>query len=336
MNFAAFQLWREHKLRDDPVLLDCAETNLYRSLKTLQLSPDTLQSGPPVHRCDLARVWLARYGFPASYSRRALVSRGVRHSLALIFQELARCAATLWIPGDVYPVYQELAHAAGFNPRLFTTLPEPKFPASQSNGNPEYLLIANPLKPLGRYLTENECDSLINWLEASPYRRLLLDCVYDLDAPFHISTQKLHKAGRTILLHSVTKGWLWPKTFGVALMCEDRSQFEIAFRNDPPTQDQLQLAKHFFSTGSNCPRQVTTALQNRAKKLVAVLPKSVRKLLLLDPADLSLGFYFFPAIIPAGELLRKHRLLAIPSSAFGADWNGSILTSLSAAFANVE
>ena len=282
-----------------------------------------IAGGFPLHRCDLARAWLTRYSFPASYSRRALVCKGVRHALALIFQKLALCDATLWIPSDVYPVYQELAHTAGLKPQLFSTLPEPKIPASKSNVDPEYLLIANPLKPLGRYLTENECASLTQWLEASPRRRLFLDCVYDLNAPFHTTTQGLQNTGQTILLHSVTKGWLWPRTFGVAFINEDDSQFENAFRNAPPTPDQLRLARHFFSTASNCPEQVTAVLRTRAKKLLAVLPESVCKLLLIDPADHAPGCYFFPTRIPAGELLREYRLLAVPSSTFGAKWGGA-------------
>jgi aspartate/methionine/tyrosine aminotransferase len=336
VNFAAFQLWREECLRANPDLLDCAETNLYRSLASLQPKPDASDADRSVHRCDLARAWLVRYGFSPKDSRRALVSRGVRHALALIFQELARSDATIWIPGDVYPVYLELARAAGIEPRLFTTLPEPKIPVTQPNGSPEYLLITNPWKPLGRYLTDKERDALTGWLAASPNRHLLMDCVYDLSTPFHVTTQKLYETGRAILLHSATKGWLWPKTFGVALLGEGHSQFESAFRNDSPAPDQLRLAQQFLSTDANCPSQVIAALQTRAQKMFAMLPDSVRKSLLLDSTYCSPGCYFFPVGIRAEELLRLHRLLAIPSSAFGADWDGSILTSLAVVFAPIK
>jgi aspartate/methionine/tyrosine aminotransferase len=336
VNFTAFQLWRDQCLRANPDLLDCAETNLYRSLASLQPKLDASDADRSVHRCDLARAWLTHYGFSAHDSRRALVSRGVRHALTLIFQELARCGAILWIPGDVYPVYLELARAAGIEPRLFTTLPEPKIPVTQPNGSPEYLLITNPWKPLGRFLTDKECDALTSWLAASPRRHLLVDCVYDLSTPFHVTTQRLHGTGRAILLHSATKGWLWPKTFGVALLGEGHSQFESAFRNDSPTPDQLRLAQQFLSTDTNCPSQVIAALQSRAKKLFAAMPDSVRKSLLLDPACLAPSCYFFPVGVRPEELLRQHRLLAIPGSAFGADWDGSILTSLASAFAPIK
>jgi aspartate/methionine/tyrosine aminotransferase len=336
VNFTAFQLWREQSLLKNPELLDCAETNLYRSLASLEPTPDESHTDHSVHRCDLARAWLTRYGFSTNDSRRALISRGVRHALALIFQELTRDDATLWIPGDVYPVYLELARNAGIKLRTFVTLPEPRIPATHSNGSAEYLLITNPWKPLGRFLTDEECTALTDWLDASPHRHLLMDCVYDLGTPFHATTQKLHGTGRAILLHSVTKGWLWPKTFGVALLGDGHSQFESAFRNDSPAPDQLRLAQQFLSTDTNCPSLVSAALQSRAQKMFAMLPDSVRKSLLLDSACLSPSCYFFPVRIQVEELLRLHRLLAIPSSVFGADWDGSILTSLAAAFAPMK
>jgi hypothetical protein len=336
VNFTAFQLWREQCLKTNPGLLDCAETNLYRSLAPLQPKPDTMRPEHSVHRCDLARSWLARFGFPAEHSRRALISRGVRHSLALIFHQLARTDAMLWTPGDVYPVYLELARLAGIEPRTFKTLPETNFPATPPDGNSEYLLVTNPWKPLGRFLTDKECDSLVHWLHASSQRHLLVDCAYDFGAPFHVTTQRLQRTGQAVLLHSATKGWLWPKTFGVALMGESHSHFEPAFRDDSPTPDQLRMGQRFLSTDSNCPSKVVADLQKRANRLFATMPESVFKSLLLDPANTSPGCYFFPVGIPAGQLLRLHQLLAIPGSAFGADWEGSILTSLAAAFSPTE
>lgn len=333
MNFSAFQEWREQCLRTDPSLLDCAETNLYRSLASLQPAMEDSDSNAPVHRCDIARAWLARYGFPESYSRQALICRGVRHGLALISKEIAQQGARLWAPSDVYPVYLELARAAGIEPQLFATLPEPKIPRNASNGQLEYLLIANPWKPLGRYLSDDEVVALANWLDASPKRHLLIDCVYDLDTPFHVTTRTLQETGKAILLHSITKGWLLPRTFGVVLTDDSHTQFESAFRNDSPTQEQLRLGRHCLSTDANCPAQVSAALQVRSEKFFGALPDAVRASALTGASGLAQGCYLFPVGIPAGELLRRHRLLGIPSTAFGANWSGSVLTSLGPAFA---
>ena len=335
MNFAAFQQWREQCLGANPGLLDCAETNLYRALAKLRPSQVTSPSDHPIHRCDLARTWLRRYAFSESLSRQALVCRGVRHALGLVFKELARNNAVLWTSGDVYPTYLELARFAGIEPQVFPTLPEPKLPSTCFAGRLEYLLLPNPWKPLGRFITERECAALTDWLVASSNRWLLMDCVYDLGAPFHFTTQKLQQTGRAILLHSVTKGWLWPKTFGVALLSQANPQLEFAFRNDPPSQEQLRQGERSLSDMAGLPCQVTAALEDRKQKLLAALPKNVSSSFLLDPGSTAPGCYFFPVRLQVDELMRENGIVAIPSSAFGATWGGSILTSLSSCFTGI-
>lgn len=336
MNFSAFQLWREQCLRTNPGALDCAETNLYRTLASLQPKPNTSNSNHTIHRCDVARQWLARYGFPESQSRLALVCQGIRHALNLIFKELARTNASLWIPADVYPVYLELALAAGIKPGTFPTLPRPQFPQLENPGHPEYLLLANPLKPLGRFLSDQECDLLADWLEGSPHRYLLIDSVYDFSAPFHDTTRKLLLTGKAVLLHSVTKGWLWPRTFGIALLPKPYPQLESDFRNDPPPQKQLSLAEKFFSDEANLPKKVVTALDSCKNDLMRKLPAAVSKSLLNNCSVQTPGCYFFPTDIQADELLQRHEVIGIPASVFGAEWDGSILSSLSAPLSNSE
>lgn len=333
MNFAAFQTWREECLRTVPNVLDCAEVNLYRALAPLQPRPALPDTDQRIHRCDLARAWLGRYGFDARLSRHALICRGVRHALSLIFRRLAADGANLWIPEDVYPVYQVLARAAGIEPRTFVTLPEPEIPSVRPGTGAEYLLVANPWKPLGRYLNRGECDLLIEWVDASPRRYVLLDCVYDLGNPLHPATMQLQQTGRAILLHSVTKGWLWPETFGVAHVGEGCASFESDFRDEPPSVMQLRQAQYFLSTEAGCPARVGDALERRLLRFMTSVPAAVTSRLLVDSAQRARGSYLFPVPIDARQMLEQYRLLAIPASAFGSsNWNGSILTSLSGAF----
>ena len=329
MNFAAFQLWRKERLAAQPGLLDCGETNLYGALASLQPQPQASGRAERIHRCDLARSWLKRYGFSEKWSRQALVNRGVRHALNLIFRELARTSAGLWIPADVYPAYAELAASAGIQPRQFPTLPKPQLPRGQRTHGPEFLLLANPWKPLGRFLDPGECAALRQWLEVSPERRLLVDCVYDLSAPFHDSTRQLLQSGRTILLHSVTKGWLWPKTFGVALLPEVWPEIESSFRADPPTEEQLRFAEQLLRHDAPTPGRVCHALAKRKLNLLTVLPRAVIEALQFDQDSCAPGCYLFPAAMSVDALLIRHGILAIPASSFGSEWNGSILTSLS-------
>ncbi|RKE22827.1 aminotransferase class I/II-fold pyridoxal phosphate-dependent enzyme [Streptomyces sp. TLI_171] len=331
MRFDEFQDYRQRQLSATPGLLDAAETNVYRALAPLRPAPPA-RTGT-VYRCDLARTWLRRYGLPEEWSRRAMVSRGVRHGLSLMFGQLHAEKARLWIPSDVYPVYAELARAAGLNPGTYPTLPAPVLPASAATDRPEYLLLANPSKPLGRYLTDPECAELTAWLGESPQRRLLIDSVYDLGAPFADGTRRLLETGRTILLHSVTKGWLWPQTFGVVLLGPDRTEAAEAFRADPPSPEQLQLAEHLLADHQDTPRQVAAELAARAERLFGRLPGEV---LAAIPAAsrTSPGNYFFPVAVPAETLRQEHGLLALPITVFGpSSWAGSVLTSLAPAFA---
>jgi hypothetical protein len=329
MNFAEFQIWREEKVRTRLDALDCAETNLYRSLTALRPNPDKPADGRRIHRCDLARMWLRRYGFAESDSRGALVCRGVRHALNLIFGELARTNASVWMPGDVYPVYTELARAAGLKPLFFPTLPEPELPTQTSGASIEYLLAVNPWKPLGRFINEGEAEQILEWLNGSERRRVIVDCVYDLGTPLHPSTQKLAQTGRAIILHSVTKGWLWPKTFGVAWSRGFSKELETAFRSDPPSQEQLYLGEKFLGDYAKVPEKVVGALEKRNLELLQHLPSAVAESLLTNRETQNPGNYFFAVRVGNEELLAAHNVIAIPASAFGGNWGGSILSSLS-------
>ncbi|WP_033212874.1 aminotransferase class I/II-fold pyridoxal phosphate-dependent enzyme [Kitasatospora phosalacinea] len=339
MRFDEFQELRQRRLAADPSLLDAAETNVYRALAPLRPEPPdgggSDDSGTrTVYRCDLARAWLRRYGLPEQWSRRALVSRGVRHGLDLLFRHLRGADARLWLPADVYPVYFELARAAGLAPDAYPTLPAPALPQAPPDGErPEYLLLANPSKPLGRHLTDPECTELAGWLRASPHRRLLIDTVYDLGTPFAPGTRRLLDTGRAVLLHSVTKGWLHPRTFGIVLLGPDDTATAEAFRGDPPTQARLRLAESLLADHADTPRQVSEALAARAGRLLARLPEAVRAAV-PEAARTSPGNYFFPVDVPAETLLADHGLLALPATVFGdTPWTGSVLTSLAAPFA---
>ncbi|MFI6155319.1 aminotransferase class I/II-fold pyridoxal phosphate-dependent enzyme [Kitasatospora sp. NPDC051170] len=330
MRFDEFQEFRERQLGADEALLDAAETNLYRALAALR--PEAPAEAGTVYRCDLARTWLRRYGLPEEWSRRAMVSRGVRHGLDVVFRHLRLKQARVWLPADVYPVYFELAREAGLEPESYPTLPAPAWPSAPVDGRPEYLLLANPSKPLGRYLSGGECEALVSWLGESPGRRLLIDSVYDLGTPFDAGTQQLLETGRAVLLHSVTKGWLWPRTFGVVLLSPEDTELADAFRTDAPTPEQLSLAEHLLGEHGDLPQQVADELAVRAQRLFDRLPAEVRAAI-PEESRTSPGNYFFPVDIPAERLRSEYGVLAIPMGVFGEnDWPGSILTSLADAF----
>lgn len=333
MNFQQFLHWREQQLRTHPALIDGGETHLYRALAPLS-AVEPKHGDQRIYRCDLARAWLSRYGYAAELSRQALVCQGVRHALALIFHDLKANDATLWLPGDVYPVYQELAQAAGITPRRYDSLPAAAIPAEPPASGEEVLLLANPWKPLGRYVSDDEAAAVLAWLQASPRRHVLIDAVYDLAVPFHPTTRALQQTGRAIVLHSITKGWLAPRTFGIALIGEQHARLAAAFRDASPSQEQLRIAELALLHDADKPGAIVLALQARARHLLSLLPRGIEAALLLEPSQRAPGCYFFAVELPAETLLQEHHWLAIPASAFGAeDWQGSIITSLAPVFA---
>ncbi|HEX2751091.1 MAG TPA: aminotransferase class I/II-fold pyridoxal phosphate-dependent enzyme [Verrucomicrobiales bacterium] len=324
MNFADFQKFRDGLLKERQDIIDCAETNLYRTLARLTPPPAAPAQGT-VHRCHLASEWVERFGFAPETSRRALISCGVRDSLARIFRHFAGEGAALWIPADNYPVYGELARAAGLTFREFVTLPAPVWPDAPPVAGPELLLLTNPLKPCGRYLTPEEIDALKRWLAARDSRRLLVDAVYTFDTAFHSGTLDLLESGQTILLHSLTKGWLHPRLFGIALVpAADAALLTPAFRADPPSQENLARARDLMGPHASMPAAVARELESGMLRLREKLPVSLPAAPLRNAPG-----YFLTIERNWKELLEIHRILGLPASVFGSSREDvTILSSL--------
>jgi aspartate/methionine/tyrosine aminotransferase len=313
VNFAAFQQYREVLLRERRDIIDCAETNLYRALSRL-IPPPILPPQSTVHRCHLASEWVERFGFHPDTSRRALISCGVRDSLSRLFHYFAGERATVWIPADNYPVYGELARTAGLTPQEFPTLPEPAWPDAAPANGPELLLITNPLKPAGRFLTAEDVKLLVQWLSAGDSRRLLLDAVYTFDTRFHPGTLQLLESGRTLLLHSLTKGWLHPRLFGITLVPEaDAGALTPVFRVGPPPQKNLARARVLMNLHAGMPAAVSQALASGMARLHESLPFPVSA-----PHAPAAPGYFLTVPHPWRELLETHRILGLPASTFGS------------------
>ena len=324
MNFSEFQSFREQLLRERSDIADCAETNLYRTLARL-LPPSEATPDGPVHRCHLAEAWANRFGLPAESAPRAFISCGVRDSLERLFRHYAKQPVRLWLPEDNYPVYRDLATATGLTPRFFSTLPEPIWPNQPPEHGPEILLITNPLKPLGRWLDDREVQSLTTWLAQSPQRRLLIDAVYTFEMRFHESTARLLSTGKTLLLHSLTKGWLSPRLFGVALVPEsDAPALLPHFRENPPAQPSLVRAREFLLRYPDMPHTIACELMQANHRLNAMVPTRTTRL-----TGNSTPGYFIALATPWTELLERDRLLGLPAAVFGSPRNDiTILSSL--------
>lgn len=314
MTFPDFQLQRARLLAERAGLLDAAETNVYRALAPLMPGPAQAAEGT-VHRCHLASQWVAFYGLPAEVSRRAFISCGVRDSLRILFQHLAQKPCALWLPEDNYPVYQELAAAAGLAPRSFPTLPEIEWPqeALDAAVEREWLLLTHPLKPRGRALDATDADRLKQWLAASAKRRVVLDTVYTLETRFDAVTHDLLATGQVILLHSLTKGWLHPRCFGIALMPEqDAAEWMPVFRAEPPPQQNLATARHLMANHAELPARIAECLTTAQTRLREEL-----RHLRLDALPVTTTSYLVP-VRRSWDALLEQGVLGLPASVFGS------------------
>ncbi|RYD32986.1 MAG: aspartate aminotransferase [Verrucomicrobiaceae bacterium] len=325
MTFQKFQTIRPRLLADRPELLDCGETNLYRALARLMPEPVPPVEGT-VHRCHLASQWTEFYSLPEAASRRAFITEGVRDGLDTLFAHLAGKQCLLWLPEDNYPVYRELAAAHGHQVRTFPTLPEVRWPDEPppSGVDDEWLLVTHPLKPRGGPLSPESAGTLREWLAASDRRRVLLDTVYQLDSRFDDITLQLLETGQAVLLHSVTKGWLHPRCFGVVLMPErDADEWMPVFRAKVPTQANLVTARYLMALHAEMPGKVKRELQTVQIRLLERLKRLPFKILPVDPAS-----YFMP-VEGSWEELLEHGILGLPASTFGSGNSSlTILTSL--------
>jgi histidinol-phosphate/aromatic aminotransferase/cobyric acid decarboxylase-like protein len=312
MNFAAFQDYRSTLLHERSDVLDCAETNLYRALSRLALPP-TPAPEKTVHRCHLAAEWLQCFALDAAAGH-ALVSCGVRDSLALLFGHYAGQRARVWLPKDNYPVYADLAQAAGLASETFPTLPEPVWPGSAPSDECELLLVTNPMKPRGRWLSAADVKVIIKWLKQSPRHRLLLDVVYTFATRFDAASLQLLATGQTILLHSLTKGWLHPRLFGIALVPEaDAEALTPLFRAHAPPQMNLARAHEMLGQHEDIPSTVGTVLEGARERLLSALPSDFPAFWHCDASG-----YFMPVVGHWRNLLDIHRVLGIPASVFGS------------------
>lgn len=313
MNYERFKSERQRILRDASSVTDCGEMNLYEALAPLVAST-TANTQEKVHRCHLAAEWAGLFGFPSEISKRALISNGVRDSLARLFGHYASQRARAWLPSDTYPVFHELAAAAKLPVQEYSTLPEPVWPTKPAGDGVEIMLITNPMKPLGRWLSPEDVAALKAWLGGLPRRRLLIDTVYTFGTTFHETTLELVRGGQSILLHSLTKGWLRPRLFGVAVVPpDDLTALAPVFRQAPPPQSSLAEARWLMSDHQQKPERVRFAIDSANRNLGAKFPQ-----LFPSGSALEATGYFHLVHKPWAALLAEDRMLGIPATVFGS------------------
>lgn len=304
-DFAAFSSRRSRVLATRPAVLDLSDTNLYRALAFPPIPPSTHAEAP--YRCHLAERFLDRLGLPQALKPRTSISHGVRRSLAAIFAWLAAEGKTVGIPGDVYPVYLDLARQAGVRHLCWDTRP----PLDEVDA----LLVCEPAKPWGHALSSEAADALIRW-----GRWVFLDSAYA--TPPTEQALRLVDAGVGVLLASLSKGWLLPDHGGLCLAPAPLAlHLRPHFQALPKDEGKLRIAYAALTEHPQRPDQVAARLAAAAARLDAL--SRARPELRIGPTR----GYFAVSERSAAELL-EDGVLALPASVFGSTSGGSVVTSL--------
>jgi aspartate/methionine/tyrosine aminotransferase len=313
MNFSEFSAYKTSLLERAVPLLDASETRIVPSLGALATSISALTLPKKAHRCHLAEFWLDNFQLERSLKPRTLISRGVRHSLSLLFQLWAREAKVALLPNDVYPVYRQLADDFELEVEEYSMWPGAE---RGTDIDADVILVTNPAKPRGTALTENEVLALEQWLRRNPERRLVIDAVYNFDAPLDAATLRLMQTDQVIVIHSLSKSWVRPLVMGVALVPEqDVESLTPIFRAAPPGQYELQLAQALLTQDGDFPVKLVAELARRRDNLQAMLHEHGCGLNL----EASVPTYLFVVEMAFEKMLDRHGVLGIPLSVFGRD-----------------
>ncbi|MDC0666611.1 pyridoxal phosphate-dependent aminotransferase [Nannocystis radixulma] len=313
MNFHEFIAWSA-AIREPDVERLC-ETRISRAFADLRPQLDLVEPPRKLHRCDLARAWCELRGLPASAGRTAMICSGVRHALSLLFAHMAAAGRRLALPTDVYPVYWELARAAGVTTFGVPTFPELAIDAvldHATRAEVAALVLPDPLKLHGRRLDAAERAALVAWLGRDPHRRLVVDGVYAFGGRLDRATLELLDTGQVLYLDSLSKGWLHAGVFGVAhLPARDFDHLGPLFRAAAPSQAQLHLAARLMTDHAELPAALVAAIDVRRSECIDRLRARG-----LAPFPVDRG-YLVGVAGDARELLHTHRVLLLPGSVFG-------------------
>jgi DNA-binding transcriptional MocR family regulator len=316
MDFAAFLAWREQVQAGQPEAGIACETRIARAFAVIRPVLEPPAQLPRVHRCDLGRQWCALRGLPAERAPLALACAGVRHALSLLFARLARQGRRVALPADVYPVYWQLAAAAGVETFGFDTFPqfEPgAILAASAEAGCAVAVLPAPLKLHGRQWSADEARQAADWLAADPERRLVLDGVYSFGQPLAPAIHALVAGGQVIYLDSLSKGWLHERTFGIALVPPgDFDDYAAEFRSFVLTPLQLWQARELMGAYAQLPQRL---LQDMAQRRSVLRERLAAAGLRMLPAEQG---YFLPVAAGAAQLLQAQRLLGLPATVFGS------------------
>lgn len=328
MNFEEYNQQRLYWLQAHPNGKDGGETNLYRTLtqKHPEHFPSIAASEDPKaqYRCHLAEVFLDFLRLSPVWKPNVLISHGVRNSLKIILQIWKDEGRTAILPGDVYPVYIELAKEVGIPFKTFEQHHFDPDDLSQLRDSKTYgLLLCDPVKPWATGpISPSVVQKILN--KHSKNLQLVLDVAYDFkrNASAELLTQIKGQAP-LILLSSISKGWLLPFHSGFVVgPTSIMEQWRPSFTKETIDREKIKISYAALTAHSDRYERVQQTVSEIQQHGIEALQKAGIPLT---------NFHQYFAVTPLDwEKLRdEHGIMGIPSSIFGSkNMSGGTIISL--------
>lgn len=304
MDYQSFRSFRDATLRTRTALrLECM--NPAQALSRWRHAPDDRAVDPDPQRALAA--WTRATGF-AEDPQRLIFGAGVRDLLTAVLACVPGRA--MWLPSDVYPVYWQIARAAGFAPQAYATLPTLDLDPARI-GPRTILVLPAPLTPAGRHLAPAELTNLLAWLATDRDNLLIIDAAYSYDhAALAPALAPLLATEQCVALFSTTKPWLCPDGLGVAaaplaLAADLRARPGAASANLGRTIAVLEQKP-------DLPQLQQAAFTRQWARVTPVLRSAVP-----DWRPPESGYFAVVERDPT-TLLVGHAILAVPATVFGS------------------
>lgn len=307
MNYDEFLIYKNELIKKNPQLIDYSNNNLYDFFSYIQKNEGFIPSN--LYRCHMVEDYLKMMNLPDSYKEFVGASNGVRHSLDLLFKELNN-----WIiPSDVYPFYTNSLNVLNKEYKTYKTHGEKNLFTDIKNDG--VLLVCFPLKPDGRSYSVNEFSAIKNFLKRNPTNLLVIDLVYWCNFNIPKELLELYLNGQTIILHSLSKMFLSPNIFGVALLPQNflgnklRLKFQLLSKNEIKLKEAYKIMQYNLFI----PMMVKQWLIKKSNNLGIIYDEK------------SPSYLYFSNKEPSEYL--NEGIIVIPATVFGGT-NGSIISIL--------
>lgn len=298
MDYQAFRSFRDAVVRARAVLrLDCM--NPAQALARWRHAPVRSAAAADPRR-GLA-AWVGATGLAIAADRLAQ-GTGVRDLLAAALATLP--GRRLGLPVDVYPVYWQIARAAGFAPVGFSTLAGLDLAVL---ADVEVVVVPVPLTPAGRDLRADELAALQAWLAGDPRRLLIVDAAYAYDHAALAPALGLLAGEQCVALFSCTKPWLVAEGLGVA--AGPRGMVPALGGAPGPGLGQAVAT---LERQPELPALQQAAFRREWARLAPAVQAAVPG---WSPPTTG---YFAVVAAAAATLLADHDILAVPASVFGS------------------